>query len=129
MATVARRAETPVLERNRLEIISWVFMRVSGVLLLFLALGHFAIQHIVNDVHNLSIDFVAARWAGLTWRVYDALLLGLALVHGLNGLRFVVDDYVLHPGANKVLRWAILIGGGIILVIGTVAIIGGVRKP
>ena len=62
MATVARRVETPVLERNRLEIISWVFMRVSGVLLLFLALGHFAIQHVINDVHNLSIEFVAARW-------------------------------------------------------------------
>src|SRR5512135_3241838 len=105
MATVTNQTGAPVMRtRTQPQTIGWTFMRVSGVLLLFLALGHFAIQHVINDVHDLSLGFVAARWGSLGWRVYDAALLALALIHGLKGLRVVVDDYVHRPAANKALR-------------------------
>ena len=126
MATMTRPAAR-ALPRNRWGIISWLFMRISALALIFLVLGHFAIQHVVNDVHNLDINFVAARWASLGWRVYDAFLLGLALVHGLNGLRIVADDYILKPGLNKIVRWIIVIVGGGLIIVGMVAIIGGAR--
>ena len=125
--TSMTRPAARALPRNRWGIISWVFMRVSALALILLVLGHFALQHVVNDVHNLNIDVVAQRWTSLSWRVSDALLLGLALAHGLNGLRIVLDDYITRPLWNKLARWAILIIGGGLVIIGMVAIIGGAR--
>ena len=83
--------------RQSFETWSWFFMRVSGLLLVFLALIHFAITHIVNDVADTKADFVADRWANPLWRLFDWALLALALGHGLNGLRWIVDDYVRAP--------------------------------
>jgi succinate dehydrogenase / fumarate reductase membrane anchor subunit len=81
-----------------LELYAWLFMRVSGILLLLLALGHLIIMHIIHNVGEIDTAFVAARWANPLWRLYDWLLLMLALVHGFNGLRVIVDDYVRRPG-------------------------------
>ena len=41
---------------------------------------------------------IATRYANPFWRVYDLLLLTLALFHGLNGLRIVCDDYIKSRG-------------------------------
>lgn len=81
-----------------LELYAWLFMRVSGILLLLLALGHLAIMHILNSVDEINFAFVAARWANPLWRLYDWLLLMLGLLHGFNGLRVMVDDYVRAAG-------------------------------
>lgn len=81
-----------------LELYAWLFMRVSGILLLLLALGHLAIMHLINNVDKINFAFVAERWANPLWRLYDWLLLLLALVHGFNGVRVIVDDYVHSPG-------------------------------
>ncbi len=75
-------------------------MRISGLALVFLALVHFALTHIVNDVAETDSGFVAARWANPLWRLFDWALLLLALAHGLNGLRWVIDDYVRAPAAR-----------------------------
>jgi succinate dehydrogenase / fumarate reductase, membrane anchor subunit len=48
--------------RQGFETWSWFFMRVSGLVLLFLALLHFAITHILNDVTETDARFVAERW-------------------------------------------------------------------
>lgn len=130
MATVTNQPSAPVMRsRSRPQTVGWTFMRVSGVLLLFFALGHFLVQHVINDVHDLSLAFVAQRWGSLFWRLYDAFLLGLGLVHGLNGFRVVADDYVHNPGLNKAVRWAIVIVGAVLTIVGVTTIIGGVRFP
>src|SRR5687768_4218477 len=36
------------------EVYSWFFMRVSGVVLLFMVLGHLAIMHIINSVDTID---------------------------------------------------------------------------
>ncbi len=114
--------------RAKFELYAWLFMRLSGVLLIPLAFGHLAIMHLINNVHMIDLDFVALRWANLGWRVYDAALLGLAWLHGLNGFRYVVDDYVHHPGWNRAIKWAMIVGGTLIFLIGAAALIGGVRQ-
>lgn len=81
-----------------LELYTWLFMRVSGALLLLLALGHLALMHLINNVEAINFAFVAGRWANPLWRLYDWFLLALALVHGFNGVRVMVDDYVRSPG-------------------------------
>ncbi len=81
-----------------LELYAWLFMRVSGILLLLLALGHLTIMHLIHNVDEINFTFVAGRWANPLWRLYDWMLLTLALVHGFNGLRVMVDDYVGQAG-------------------------------
>ena len=84
--------------RGGFELFSWYFFRISGVLLIFLALIHLAIMHVSNDVSQTVYDFVVARYSNPFWRVYDLVLLTLALLHGLNGLRILIDDYVRPRG-------------------------------
>jgi len=83
---------------------SWLFMRVSGLALVFLALVHFALTHIVTDVADTDSGFVDERWANPLWRLFDWALLTLALFHGLNGLRWIIDDYVRSSRRRAVVK-------------------------
>lgn len=90
-------SDQPRLQRRprmNTETWSWYFMRVSGLVLLFLALAHFTITHITHDVTETNADFVTARWQNPLWRTYDWVLLALGLMHGVNGVRFSMDDYI-----------------------------------
>jgi succinate dehydrogenase / fumarate reductase membrane anchor subunit len=91
----------------------WYFMRVSGLILVFLALGHLTITHLINNVEVINYAFVANRWAnpktGVIWRLWDLTMINLAMLHGFNGLRQVLWEYVARPGARKALStliWA-----------------------
>ncbi len=81
-----------------------MFMRLSGVILLFLAVGHMMIQHVVNDVHDLSMEFVVLQWSSWAQRIIDMLLLFFALTHGINGLRNVLEDYIHNKGTMKAIN-------------------------
>lgn len=100
MTTAASSAGTPAKPPGGFELWSWVFMRISGLALLALALGHLVIMHLVNNVDVIDYDFVAARYAGWFWRGYDLLMLVLAMFHGTNGARILIDDY-LHPISRR----------------------------
>ncbi len=108
---------------------SWAYMRLSGLLLLFFALVHFAITHIVNDVVETDYDFVAERWHNPAWRVFDWMLLVLALSHGLNGLRWIVDDYVRHPGRRRAVKGLLYGLTAALVVVGTVTILVFPSRP
>ena len=77
---------------------SWYFFRVSGVALIFLAIIHLFLNHVTTDVSCTSYQLIAVRYSDPFWRLYDWLLLALALLHGMNGLRVVIDDYVRTRG-------------------------------
>jgi succinate dehydrogenase / fumarate reductase, membrane anchor subunit len=105
------------------ELWSWLFMRISGVVLLFLAVGHVLIMHVGGDgVGRVNFGFVAARWASPLWRTWDWALLVLALVHGINGLRVIVQDYVKWPGARFAVNMLFYILGFGLFVLGTVIV-------
>lgn len=106
-----------------LELYAWLFMRVSGILLLFLALGHLVIMHILNSVDEINFAFVAGRWANPLWRLYDWLLLMLALVHGFNGVRVMVDDYVRSPGLRVLSLVGVYSLTFFLLIVGSLAIL------
>jgi succinate dehydrogenase / fumarate reductase membrane anchor subunit len=98
-------------------------MRVSGVALLFLALGHLMIMHVINSIEVIDYEFVAGRFATPFWRTYDLVMLWLAMVHGVNGMRTLVDDYI-HPPGWRVLSLASLyVVGFILLVLGSLVIL------
>ena len=100
------------------ETFSWLFMRVSGILLLVMAVYHLLLMHYGIGVENLSFDVVAARWEGPWWRLYDFFLLLFALTHGINGLRIVIGDYVRASG------WRVFLTTVVALVFVTVIVMG-----
>ncbi len=90
-----------IQRQPNLERVAFMFMRMSGVVLLILAVGHMMIQHVVNSSVHLSIQFVAEQWNAWGWKVYDMLLLVFAYFHGINGLRNVLEDYVHNRSLMK----------------------------
>ncbi len=91
------------LERS-FERYPWLFMRLSGVAMLILAVGHMVIQHVLNSSTNLTLQFVAAQWSNWGWKAFDILLLWMAIPHGVRGLYNILSDYVHNDGARRVLN-------------------------
>jgi succinate dehydrogenase / fumarate reductase membrane anchor subunit len=109
--------------RQNFETWAWFFMRVSGLILFFLALIHFWIMHIETDVINTNVAFVARRWKNPFWRVFDWLLLVLSLLHGGNGLRMIIEDYVKKPFSRVAVKALLYTVGGALFVVGTITIV------
>ena len=83
---------------------AYLFMRMSGLVLLILAVGHMIIQHVLNSSGNLTLAFVAEQWNSWGWKVYDIFLLLFAIPHGINGLRNVLEDYIHNPKLMKTIN-------------------------
>ncbi len=103
----------------------WLFMRVSGLLLIFLALFHMFWLHFVISVEKITFDTIVSRWTGphaVLWRTFDLLLLAFAFTHGVNGLRNVLDDYFHSPGwraflsIGLVVFWFVLMAMGMFII-------------
>lgn len=88
------------IEGNR-ERYAWLFMRLSGVAMLVLAVGHMVIQHVLNSSTNLTLQFVAVQWSSWGWKAYDIFLLWMAIPHGIRGLYNILSDYVHNPGLRR----------------------------
>ena len=51
---------------------AWLFMRLSGVVLVVLVLGHLLIMIMLDGgVHRINFAFVAGRWASPFWQIWD----------------------------------------------------------
>ncbi|HET7487561.1 MAG TPA: succinate dehydrogenase hydrophobic membrane anchor subunit [Acidimicrobiales bacterium] len=127
MAAPARE-RPPAPERQRrarpsFETWSWFFMRISGLVLVFLALIHFSLTHILHDVTDTDQVFVSQRWSNPLWRLFDWALLVLAMLHGLNGLRWIIDDYVRSPGRRAVTKAVLYTLSFALLAYGTLTIV------
>ncbi|GCE48331.1 succinate dehydrogenase / fumarate reductase membrane anchor subunit [Thermosporothrix hazakensis] len=105
------------------ETFSWYYFRISGILLVFLVIGHITLTHVTTDVACTTYSFVAARYANPFWRLYDWLLLTLGLTHGVNGLRVVIDDYVRHPQARLALQGLAAVLLLVFFMLGTITLI------
>ncbi|MFQ5400858.1 MAG: succinate dehydrogenase, hydrophobic membrane anchor protein [Anaerolineae bacterium] len=99
--TLTRRT---VQVQSNFERYAFLFMRLSGVALLVLAVGHMILQHVFNSSHSLTLRFVAEQWNSWGWKAYDMLLLIFAFSHGINGLRNVLEDYIHNRRTVKVIN-------------------------
>jgi succinate dehydrogenase / fumarate reductase membrane anchor subunit len=109
--------------RTNFELYSWMFMRFSGVLLTFLVLGHVVIMLVLpGGVERINFSFVMGRWASPFWQVWDLLMLWFATLHGMNGLRTVINDYAERNATRVTLKtllytasiWMIFLGSLVI---------------
>jgi len=101
MAVTSPPRRAPSLSRRA----NYVAIRVTGALLALLALGHFALTHIVTDVADTGSNFIERRWATTFWVAWDGLLLGAALLHAAAGLVILIRDYR-HTGQSRA-RWVV----------------------
>lgn len=73
--------------------LSFTVLRFTGVALAFLALGHFFLTHIANDVAETGSEFILARWNSLFWIIWDSALLICCAAHVVAGGLIIVYDY------------------------------------
>lgn len=106
-----------------LELVIWYLMRLSGVALFVLALGHFSIQHFIFDPSQQTSTWIFnQRWNSLFWRGFDWLLLMMVLFHSFMGVRTVASDY-LKGGARLVVLTGIYLVAVVLFVMGTVVVL------
>jgi succinate dehydrogenase / fumarate reductase membrane anchor subunit len=99
-------------------------MRISGLVLLFLAVGHVLIMHVFEEgVDRVDFAFIQLRWASLFWKTWDWLMLVLALLHGVNGLRMILLDYVRPAGARRAINGFFVILGTALMALGTIIVV------
>ncbi len=101
----------------------WIYMRASGVILAVLIFGHLFVNLVAGDgVKAIDFAFVAGKLANPFWIVWDTLLLWLALIHGANGMRTLVNDYATRPTLRRVFHILIVVSTALLLLLGTLVI-------
>jgi len=109
--------------RTNYELYSWLFMRISGVVLVFLVLGHLFIMNILDGgVQRINFAFVAGRWSSPFWQVWDLTQLWLAMLHGGNGLRTIINDYAERDKTRVILKSLLYISVIFTVLLGTLVI-------
>ena len=89
---------------GNLERIAWLFTRISALVLLVMAVFHLLYMHIAMGMDAISFQLIAWRWQSPGWRLFDLVLLIFGWLHGANGMRIVIDDYVHSPVGSMVAR-------------------------
>ena len=127
---MSARTTAPVIAspRNRasksnFELYAWVFMRLSGILLVVLVIGHLFVNLMLGEgIHRIDFAFVAGKWSSPFWQVWDLLMLWLAQLHGFNGVRTIINDYTERDGTRWVLKGLLVAGTLLVMVLGTLVI-------
>jgi succinate dehydrogenase membrane anchor subunit len=119
----ARTSRTPKATRTNFELYGWLFMRLSGIVLVVLVVGHLLIQLVLDGgVTKIGFAFVAGRWASPFWQLWDLLMLWLAMLHGANGLRTVINDYAERDGTRMWLKMLLYTATVFTVLLGTLVI-------
>jgi succinate dehydrogenase / fumarate reductase membrane anchor subunit len=108
---------------GNLEQMAWLFTRISAVVLLVMALFHLLYMHIAMGIDAVSFQLIAYRWQFLGWRLFDLVLLIFGWLHGANGMRIVIDDYVHSPAGRMVARTLLLIVTVTVIVLGSFVVL------
>jgi succinate dehydrogenase / fumarate reductase membrane anchor subunit len=102
----------------------WLFTRISGLALMLFAATSMGIAFALggrvqldmtsmfrwmffpnpNHVINSNIPDVTAGWSNAFWQIYSMLMILLASVHGFNGVRMILEDYIERPLIIAILR-------------------------
>lgn len=100
----------------------WLFMRISGLILVFLILGHIYMTFIQVSEMDATFDAVVSKLSNPAWKLYDFMILSLGLLHGANGLRYVLEDHIrTRPGRAwlKMLMYTLI---ALLFIYGTVGL-------
>ena len=108
---------------NNSQMTAWLFMRGSGLLLVVLVIGHLFVNLWQGEgIHQIDFAFVAGKWASPFWQIWDLAMLWLAMLHGANGLRTIINDYATRGGTKFALRTLLYFATFVTIVLGTLVI-------
>jgi succinate dehydrogenase / fumarate reductase membrane anchor subunit len=100
----------------------WYLMRLTGLALFVLALGHFSITHFIFDPANQTSQWIVdERWGNVLWRTVDWLMLTMVVLHSFMGVRTVVQDYT-SGGTRTTLTMLLYLAGIALFLMGTMAV-------
>jgi succinate dehydrogenase / fumarate reductase membrane anchor subunit len=108
---------------GNLERIAWLFTRISAVVLLVMAIFHLLFMHIAMGMDAISFQLIAWRWQFPIWRLFDLCLLVFGWLHGANGMRIVIDDYVHSPVGRIVARTLLFALTATVIVLGAFVVL------
>ncbi|MFJ6003298.1 succinate dehydrogenase hydrophobic membrane anchor subunit [Arthrobacter sp. NPDC092385] len=109
--------------RGNFEMFAWLFMRLSGAILLVLILVHLYMNLVAGDgITGIDFGFVAGKWASPVWQIWDLTLLWLSMLHGTNGIRVIINDYAEKNSTRMWLKGVLYTATVVILVLGTLVI-------
>lgn len=108
---------------SNFEMLAWLFMRWSGVLLLVMIFIHLFVNLVLGDgIQQLDFAFVAGKWAHPFWQWFDLIMLWLAMLHGTNGLRIIINDYADTARSRLWLKAVLLTCSIVIIALGSLVI-------
>jgi succinate dehydrogenase / fumarate reductase membrane anchor subunit len=109
--------------RSNFELYSWLFMRGSGVVLIALVFGHLFVNLVTGDgIRQVDFAFIAGKWTNPFWQTWDLLMLWLAELHGVNGVRTIINDYAEKDGTRITLKTLLVLAAAVTLFLGTLVI-------
>lgn len=117
----------------------WLFTRISGLALIILGAISLGAAFLLggrtqmdmptmfrwmffpnpNHVVNSDIPDVSLGWSNAFWQIYSMLVIFFAAIHGLNGLRMVLEDYIENAFIVVLMRiivMVLLVGGAIVAI-------------
>lgn len=111
------------LSSGSFEMFGWLFMRLSGVALVVLIFVHLWVNLMVGQgIHQVDFGFVAGKWANPVWRFWDLTMLWLAMLHGTNGMRTIINDYAEKDSTRLWLKSVLYLSTVVIVILGTLVI-------
>ena len=132
MTTSPSTADAPALVAPRTrrqrgvgngQLYGWLFMRLSGVVLLVLVFGHLFVNLVMGEgIKQIDFAFVAGKWASPFWQIWDFAMLWLALLHGGNGMRTIINDYSEKDSTRLWLTGLLYAAVAVTLLVGTLTI-------
>ncbi len=72
---------------------SWIILRLTGLVLSLMVLGHFALTHIVHDVAETDAAYVVDRLGDAIFVAWDGLMLWTAILHGATGVWIIIGEH------------------------------------
>jgi succinate dehydrogenase / fumarate reductase cytochrome b subunit len=100
---VSQSSSRPAPTTSQFERAMWSFMRLSGFIMIILVFAHITLMHFINDIEQITGQFVFDRFAAMpAWAWIDLAILFFAWLHGLNGLRIVLTDYIRRGTGRKI---------------------------
>lgn len=109
--------------RSNYELYGWIFMRASGVILIALIFGHLFVNLMASDgIKAIDFAFVGGKWTSPFWQVWDLLMLWLAMIHGTNGVRTIINDYAEKDRTRGILKVLLYTASAVVIVVGTLVI-------
>jgi succinate dehydrogenase / fumarate reductase membrane anchor subunit len=117
----------------------WLFTRISGLALIILGAISLAAAFLLggrnqmdmptmfrwmffpnpNHVVNTDIPDVSLGWSNAFWQIYSMLVIFFAAIHGFNGLRMVLEDYIENAfivALMRIIVMVLLVGGAIVAI-------------